>query len=150
MAKIKEQFLDAYSFLRAGMANERTGNYPGAVRLYRRGLEIEPLDPSFPYKSYVVPQSARDSVLLRMVRPERVFPHHDASDLAFATELREDGLPYAASHPNAGTPGFDPAQHRALTRAEKYLLILMADLGGQYYSLENADAYVAPPREEKP
>jgi len=42
MAKIKEQFLDAYSFLRAGMANERTGNYPGAVRLYRRGLEIEP------------------------------------------------------------------------------------------------------------
>jgi Flp pilus assembly protein TadD len=24
------------------MANERTGNYPGAVRLYRRGLEIEP------------------------------------------------------------------------------------------------------------
>jgi len=42
IAKIKEQFLDAYSFLRAGMANERTGNYPGAVRSYRRGLEIEP------------------------------------------------------------------------------------------------------------
>jgi Flp pilus assembly protein TadD len=42
MPKIREQFLDAYSFLRAGMANERTGNYPGAVRLYRRGLDIEP------------------------------------------------------------------------------------------------------------
>lgn len=42
MAKIQERFLDAYSFLRAGMANERTGNYPGAIRLYRRGLEIEP------------------------------------------------------------------------------------------------------------
>jgi Flp pilus assembly protein TadD len=42
MAKIKEQFLDAYSFLRAGMANERTGNYPGAIKLYSRGLEIEP------------------------------------------------------------------------------------------------------------
>ena len=42
MAKIQEQFLDAYSFLRAGMANERTGNYPGALKLYRRGLEIEP------------------------------------------------------------------------------------------------------------
>ena len=42
MAKIREQFLDAYSFLRAGMANERTGNYPGAIKLYRRGLEIEP------------------------------------------------------------------------------------------------------------
>ena len=42
IAQIREQFLDAYSFLRAGMANERTGNYPGAVRIYRRGLEIEP------------------------------------------------------------------------------------------------------------
>ena len=42
IAQIKEQFLDAYSFVRAGMANERTGDYPGAVRLYRRGLEIAP------------------------------------------------------------------------------------------------------------
>ena len=41
IAKIKEQFLDAYSFLRAGMANERTGNYPAAVRAYERGLEVE-------------------------------------------------------------------------------------------------------------
>jgi tetratricopeptide (TPR) repeat protein len=45
IAKIKEQFLDAYSFLRAGMANERTGNYPLAVKAYRRGLEIEPENP---------------------------------------------------------------------------------------------------------
>ena len=42
MGKIQERFLDAYSFLRAGMANERTSNYPGAVRLYQRGLAIEP------------------------------------------------------------------------------------------------------------
>jgi len=42
IAKIEEQFLDAYSFLRAGMANERTGNYPGAVRIYERGLKVEP------------------------------------------------------------------------------------------------------------
>ena len=42
IAKIKEQFLDAYSFLRAGMANERTGNYPAAVKAYERGLEAEP------------------------------------------------------------------------------------------------------------
>ncbi len=42
IARIQERFLDAYSFLRAGMANERTGNYPGAVRAYRRGLEVEP------------------------------------------------------------------------------------------------------------
>ena len=42
IAKIEERFLDAYSFLRAGMANERTGNYPGAVRAYRRGLAVDP------------------------------------------------------------------------------------------------------------
>ena len=42
IAKITEQFLDAYSFLRAGMANERTGNYAGAVRAYERGLAVEP------------------------------------------------------------------------------------------------------------
>jgi Tfp pilus assembly protein PilF/dipeptidyl aminopeptidase/acylaminoacyl peptidase len=42
LVKITEQFLDAYSFLRAGMANERTGNYPAAVRAYERGLAIEP------------------------------------------------------------------------------------------------------------
>lgn len=42
IAKIEERFLDAYSFLRAGMANERTGDYAGAVRSYRRGLEVAP------------------------------------------------------------------------------------------------------------
>ncbi|MEJ2515079.1 MAG: tetratricopeptide repeat protein [Gammaproteobacteria bacterium] len=42
IARIEERFLDAYSFLRAGMANERTGNYPGAVRAYERGLEVAP------------------------------------------------------------------------------------------------------------
>jgi Tfp pilus assembly protein PilF/Tol biopolymer transport system component len=42
IAKIRENFLDAYSFLRAGMANERTGNYPLAVKAYQRGLAIEP------------------------------------------------------------------------------------------------------------
>jgi Flp pilus assembly protein TadD len=42
IAQIKEQFVDAYSFLRAGMANERTGNYPAAVKAYERGLAVEP------------------------------------------------------------------------------------------------------------
>ena len=42
IAKIEERFLDAYSFLRAGMANERTGNYPGAIRAYERGLAVAP------------------------------------------------------------------------------------------------------------
>ncbi|MCW5892032.1 MAG: tetratricopeptide repeat protein [bacterium] len=42
IAEIKEQFLDAYSFLRAGMANERTGDHKGAERAFRRGLAIAP------------------------------------------------------------------------------------------------------------
>jgi tetratricopeptide (TPR) repeat protein len=45
IAQIREKFLDAYSFLRAGLVNERTGNYPGAVRAYKRGLAIEPANP---------------------------------------------------------------------------------------------------------
>ncbi|HSQ01268.1 MAG TPA: tetratricopeptide repeat protein [Candidatus Dormibacteraeota bacterium] len=42
IAEIREQFLDAYSFLRAGMANEHTGDHKGAERAYRRGLDIAP------------------------------------------------------------------------------------------------------------
>jgi len=45
IAEIREQFLDPYSFLRAGMANENTGDHKGAERAYRRGLEIAPEDP---------------------------------------------------------------------------------------------------------
>jgi tetratricopeptide (TPR) repeat protein len=42
IAEIREQFLDPYSFLRAGMTNEHTGDHTGAERAYRRGLEIAP------------------------------------------------------------------------------------------------------------
>ncbi|MCP4040301.1 MAG: tetratricopeptide repeat protein, partial [bacterium] len=42
ITQIGEDFLDSYSFLRAGMANERTGDYVGAERSFRRGLEIDP------------------------------------------------------------------------------------------------------------
>lgn len=42
IADIREQFLDAYSFLRAGMANEHTGDHAGAERHYRRGLQVAP------------------------------------------------------------------------------------------------------------
>jgi pentatricopeptide repeat protein len=44
IAEIREQFLDPYSFLRAGVANERTGDHEGAVRVFRRGLELAPND----------------------------------------------------------------------------------------------------------
>ncbi|HVP68416.1 MAG TPA: tetratricopeptide repeat protein [Anaeromyxobacteraceae bacterium] len=44
IAEIREQFLDPYSYLRAGMANENTGDHKGAERAYRRGLELAPED----------------------------------------------------------------------------------------------------------
>jgi tetratricopeptide (TPR) repeat protein len=44
IASIREQFLDAYSFLRAGLANENTGDHAGAERSFRRGLELAPDD----------------------------------------------------------------------------------------------------------
>jgi tetratricopeptide (TPR) repeat protein len=44
IADIREQFLDPYSFLRAGLANEHTGDHAGAERAYRRGLELDPQD----------------------------------------------------------------------------------------------------------
>jgi hypothetical protein len=52
--------------------------------------------------------------------------------------MKPNGQPYAPAHPSETTDGFDPAIHRPLTAAEKYILILAADMGGQYYSLENA------------
>jgi tetratricopeptide (TPR) repeat protein len=44
IADIRERFLDPYSFLRAGLANEHTGDHTGAERAYRRGLELDPQD----------------------------------------------------------------------------------------------------------
>jgi len=44
IADIREQFLNSYSFLRAGLANEHTGDHAGAERAYRRGLESVPDD----------------------------------------------------------------------------------------------------------
>ena len=46
IADIREQFLDPYSFLRAGMANEHTGDHKGAERAYRNGLGLLPTTPS--------------------------------------------------------------------------------------------------------
>ena len=44
IADIREQFLNSYSFLRAGLANEHTGDHAGAERAYRHGLESVPDD----------------------------------------------------------------------------------------------------------
>ena len=58
---------------------------------------------------------------------------------ADALDLRAQRTRILASNiANENTPGFDAAVHRPLTTQEKYLLVIAADLGGQYYSLENS------------
>lgn len=114
------------TLLIAGMMNEE-------------GVSVEYADPSQPYQQYIAIESARDSVLIKYVQPEQVYPTHDPNKVAFAGEMQWDGTtPYAAQHPNEDTAGFDAEVHRPLSPYEKYLLVMVADLGGQYYSLENA------------
>ncbi len=45
IVEIREEFIDPYSYMRAGTANQRTGDQQGAERLFRRGLELAPDDP---------------------------------------------------------------------------------------------------------
>jgi mono/diheme cytochrome c family protein len=72
--------------------------------------------------NYVEPQNARESELIRLLNPMQMFPTMDAAVRAFS------------STPHGDTHGF------ALTPEEHYLLVLMADMGGQFYSRENKPA----------
>ena len=71
--------------------------------------------------TYVEPASARDSVLIQKLNPPQQYPTVDMNVRAFP----------GPSHPAdvGGTP---------LTAEEYRLLVLMADMGGQFYSRENA------------
>ncbi len=86
----------------------------------------------------MVPESAYDSIAVRYMNPPRIYPQPDPDDHAFADVPKWNDQPYAAQHPNEDTPGFDPGSHRALTPEEIYFFTILADLGGQYYFLENA------------
>jgi hypothetical protein len=72
---------------------------------------------------YVEPGNARESALIRKLNPVRQFPAQDPSQRAFPT---------AQYPPHAASVGAE------LTADEYYLLVLMADNGGQYYARENA------------
>jgi hypothetical protein len=83
-------------------------------------------------KVYVEPGSAKDSEVIKMLNPPQRYPSVDMNVRAF---------PMGKIHPSeAGTigghDGADPKYQ--LTADEYYLLELMADMGGQYYSRENA------------
>ncbi|MCA9677915.1 MAG: hypothetical protein H6709_15900 [Kofleriaceae bacterium] len=72
---------------------------------------------------YVEPGNARGSKLIQKLNPVRQFPTQDGSQRAFDT---------------AQFPAHAAAVGQELTPDEYYLLILMADNGGQFYSRENA------------
>jgi hypothetical protein len=73
-------------------------------------------------KSYITPGAAHTSELIRRLNPMRRYPGVDTADRAFG----------AQTHPaDVGRPDLE------LTPDEYYLMILMADNGGQYYAREN-------------
>jgi hypothetical protein len=76
-------------------------------------------------KEYVTPGSAYDSVVIQMLNPPARYPTIDHNDRAFGTMLPH---PYEVN----------PSPLYQLDDDEIFLLSLMADNGGQYYSRENA------------
>jgi Flp pilus assembly protein TadD len=101
IAEIREQFLDPYSFLRAGMANERTGDHAGAERAYRRGLELAPDDAEIRNAlGWTLFQDGRpEEAIAEYERVVAVDPGHAKAHNNLALALVELGrLPEAASH----------------------------------------------------
>jgi len=74
-------------------------------------------------KTYVEPGNARESELIKKLNPVQQFPTQNLGVRAFDT---------------ATFPAHAAAVGQELTADEYYLLVLMADLGGQFYSRENA------------
>src|SRR5690606_27718488 len=88
---------------------------PAIMDLQMEGLIIDGEVPV-----YVEPNAARESKLIQVLNPPKLYPEPDPSVRAFD----------AATH--AETHGFTD-----LTPDEYHLLILMADGGGQFFSREN-------------
>lgn len=110
-----------------GVGDEMFGGYsashlslmgPDMMELEDAGLVI-----TGDLKIYVEPGEARDSELIKKLNPVQQFPTQNMNVRAFDT---------AEFPPHAAAVG------QELTADEYYLLVLMADNGGQYYSRENA------------
>ncbi|MFN8542787.1 MAG: tetratricopeptide repeat protein [Candidatus Binatia bacterium] len=132
IAEIREQFLDPYSFLRAGMANEHTGDHKGAERAYRRGLEIAPDDVELRNAlGWTLFQEGRTAeAVTEYKRALAANPNHVKAHNNVALALVELGqLEEAAGHFKASL-GFEP-------KAEIYsdLGFIMAQLGNSEEAL---------------
>ncbi|WP_428264292.1 hypothetical protein [Haliangium sp.] len=91
---------------------------PEMIDLQEAGLQIDGEVPS-----YVVPNHARDSELIKVLNPPVLYPTPDLNERAFEGPT------------HAETQGFTD-----LTADEYHLLVLMADSGGQFYARENRDS----------
>ncbi|MEM9493414.1 MAG: hypothetical protein AAGC55_29975, partial [Myxococcota bacterium] len=76
------------------------------------------------FEVYVRPNSARNSKLFEILNPPQIFPTPDPSERVYPDLTR-----------HGAEQGF------TLAPWEHYALILMADMGGQYYSRENIPDY---------
>jgi hypothetical protein len=87
------------------------------MELEELGLEVE-VTGEFP--TYVMPEDARNSLLIQILNPPQQFPSVDMGNRAFG-----------------GVSGHSEDQGNALTAEEHRLLIEMVDNGGQFFSREN-------------
>jgi Flp pilus assembly protein TadD len=101
IADIRERFLNPYSFLRAGLANENTGDHVGAERAFRRGLAIAPDDVELRNAlGWTLFQEARTAdAVAEFERALQIDPDHVKSHNNLALALVELGrLEEAAVH----------------------------------------------------
>jgi Hydrazine synthase alpha subunit middle domain len=92
---------------------------PSTLRLEEKNITV-----TGDYPTYVQPKSARDSLLIQKINPPAVWPDYNPGDRFVSGQ----------------TPHPEDVGGTALTRAEYRLLVLMADMGGQFYSRENKPA----------
>jgi len=105
-----------------GMMDNYTASYFSLAGPDMEALEENGLMVVGNFKTYMNPQDARNSELIKLVNPTKLFPTPDASVRAFAT----------TPHSSVGyTSG------RELTATEFYKLILAADMGVNFYAREN-------------
>ncbi|MCK6554579.1 tetratricopeptide repeat protein [Candidatus Binatia bacterium] len=95
---VREEFLDAYSFLRAGEANERTGDHAGAERAFRRGLKVEPSNPDLLNAlGWTLFQQARTAEAIEQFEQAlRANPKHAKANNNLALALIDRGDPARA------------------------------------------------------
>ena len=105
-----------------GMMDNYTASYFSLAGPDMEALEENGLMITGNFKTYMNPQDARNSDLIKKLNPTKLFPTPDAAVRAFTTS------PHS-------TVGYDSG--RELTATEFYKLILAADMGVNFYAREN-------------